>query len=396
MSPTLETADLAEIRPLRPPAVLRARVPLLPRARRLVAEKRRAIGDVVHGRDPDRIIVVVGPCSIHDPQAGLDYARRLQPLASGLRDELVVVMRTYVEKPRSCIGWKGFVNDPDLDGRCDLDAGLERARALLSRIAELGVACGAELLDPLVSRYLIDHLSWGAIGARTVQSQTHRELASSLPLPVGLKNGTDGGLEGARDALVAVGRPHSFVGIDDSGAAAVIRSSGCRDRHLVLRGGSGQPNYGPASVARAAICGRREGIARPVMVDCSHGNSRKDPARQPAVCRSVLRQISRGQSAISGIMLESHLNPGRQEWKPGQPLAYGVSITDACLDWKETETLLCEIAATVAARRRRSARQGGAAACRDRSGRSAGVARPDRAPTSRDDVSSARLQTRPR
>jgi 3-deoxy-7-phosphoheptulonate synthase len=357
MTATPETAKPADASPLRPPAVLGARFPLLPRSRRLVAETRRAIRDVVQGRDVDRLIVVVGPCSIHDPAAALDYARRLQPLARGLREELVVVMRTYFEKPRTCLGWKGFINDPDLDGGCDLDAGLERARALLSRIGELGVACGAELLDPLVSRYLTDHLSWGVIGARTVQSQTHRELASSLPLPVGLKNGTDGDLDAACDALVAVGRPHSFIGIDDAGAPAVIRSSGCRDRHLVLRGG-GQPNHGPASVARAAAFGRREGISRPIMVDCSHGNSRKDPSRQPAVCRSVMRQVARGQTAISGIMLESHLNPGRQDWGPGQALAYGVSITDACLGWKETETLLCEIAATVATRRRRRPHRG--------------------------------------
>jgi 3-deoxy-7-phosphoheptulonate synthase len=314
-----------------------------------VARARGAIRDVLHGRDPRRLVVVVGPCSIHDPELALEYAERLRPLARELEGELVVVMRTYFEKPRTALGWKGFLNDPRLDGSCDVAEGIRRARALLLELGERGLACATELLDPITPQYLADLISWAAIGARTSESQTHREMASGLSMPVGFKNGTDGYLDAAAHALAAARQRHAFLGVDLYGRAAVVHTRGNPDGHLVLRGGRGGPNHGPEHVARAAALGRAQGIARPVMVDCSHGNSERDPRRQAEVCRAVLAQVRAGERALMGLLLESHLEEGSQPFAPGRPLARGVSITDPCIGMAETEPLLREIAAAVRA-----------------------------------------------
>jgi 3-deoxy-7-phosphoheptulonate synthase len=290
-------------------------------------------------------VVVVGPCSIHDPEAALDYARRLLEVAKATRDRLIVVMRTYFEKPRTTIGWKGLINDPHLDGSCDIATGLQLARTILLEINELGLPCGGEVLDPITPQYISDLLSWASIGARTIESQTHREMASGLSMPIGFKNSTDGGLQVALHAMISARHPHTFLGISADGATAMIKTGGNPDRHVVLRGGGSGPNYSPADVARAVEMVAGEGLARPVMIDCSHGNSNKDYTRQPAVCREVLSQLGATEGAIMGLLVESNLQPGRQDWVAGTDLRYGVSITDACIGWEETEKLLGEIAA---------------------------------------------------
>jgi len=259
----------------------------------------------------------------------------------------VLVMRTYFEKPRTTVGWKGLINDPHLDGSHAVEEGLEIARGLLLEINGLGIPCATEWLDPFTPQFLADLMSWASIGARTSESQTHRQLASGLSMPVGFKNGTDGSLEAARNAMVAAGHPHSFLGICADGASAVVNTRGNPDRHIVLRGGSGGPNYGADQVAEAARLVSDLGVARPVMVDCSHGNSGKDPARQPLVAREVLAQLRQGARSLAGLMLESNLEAGSQPWSHGASLRRGVSITDACLGWSETEDLLYEIAEAV-------------------------------------------------
>jgi 3-deoxy-7-phosphoheptulonate synthase len=290
-------------------------------------------------------LVVVGPCSIHDPEAALDYARRLVRVAEANRDRLIIVMRTYFEKPRTTVGWKGLINDPHLDGSCDIANGLQIARRILLEINELGLPCGGEVLDPITPQYISDLLSWASIGARTIESQTHREMASGLSMPIGFKNSTDGSLQVALHAMISARHPHTFLGISTDGATAMIKTAGNPDRHVVLRGGGSGPNYSAADVTRAAGLVASEGVARPVMIDCSHGNSSKDYTRQPLVCRDVLTQLDTSRGAIMGLLLESNLQPGRQDWEAGTTLRYGVSITDACIGWDETETLLGEIAA---------------------------------------------------
>lgn len=341
----IEDRNVEGIVPLISPRAVKAAQPLTPRATELVSDTRRAIRDVLHGRDRDRLVVVVGPCSIHDPDAALDYAHRLLKVAEATRDRLIVVMRTYFEKPRTTIGWKGLINDPHLDGSCDIATGLQLARKLLLEINELGLPCGGEVLDPITPQYISDLLSWASIGARTIESQTHREMASGLSMPIGFKNSTDGGLQVALHAMISARHPHTFLGISADGATAMIKTGGNPDRHVVLRGGGGGPNYSAADVARAAEIVAGEGLARPVMIDCSHGNSSKDYTRQPTVCREVLSQLEASHGAVMGLLVESNLNPGRQDWVAGTELRYGVSITDACIGWDETETLLGEIAA---------------------------------------------------
>ncbi|HTO68497.1 MAG TPA: 3-deoxy-7-phosphoheptulonate synthase [Myxococcota bacterium] len=331
------------------PAELAARLPRSARAEATVLRGRRALRDALHGKDP-RFVAIVGPCSIHDPDAALDYARRLAPLADELGDALVVVMRTYFEKPRTALGWKGLISDPRLDGSCDLALGLARARALLCAVNELGLPCGSEVLDPIVRHYTGDLLAWACIGARTSESQIHREMASGLPLPVGLKNATSGDLAPALDGILAARSPHRHLGVSAAGGFARIETHGNPDAHLVLRGGASGPNHSPADVARAAEKLAPLALARPVLIDCSHANSRRDPARQPAVLRDVLAQFAAPGTPILGAMLESQLAPGRQELATGAPLAYGVSITDPCLGWSDTEALLREAAAELAAR----------------------------------------------
>ncbi len=338
-------------RPLPTPAELRAEQPVPETLSRRVDAARATIRAALHGRDRDRLVVVVGPCSLHDVQASLEYAARLEAVARRL-PELVVVMRTYFEKPRTTIGWKGLVRDPHLDGSGDVATGLRRARSLLGEITALGLPCAGELLDPLVAPYLTDLLSWAAIGARTTESQVHREMASGLPMPVGFKNGTDGELQAALDAIEAAGHRHHVLGLDEAGRLGVRETPGNPDRHLVLRGGRGGPNHGPGAVREAARALGQRGIARGVLVDCSHANSGKRPERQAAVCRAVLDQVVSGEPGLLGLMLESHLRPGHQEWT-ARPRRHGVSITDACIGWEETERLLEEIARTASAEARR-------------------------------------------
>jgi 3-deoxy-7-phosphoheptulonate synthase len=351
MRERLENRHLLEVKPLIPPTAVKERLPVTRAAADTVLAARAAVRDAIHGRDADRLVVIVGPCSLHDPDAALEYAGRLGPVAAAHADALVVVMRTYFEKPRTTVGWKGLLNDPHLDGSCDIEAGLQLARRLLLEINARGLACASELLDPVTPQYLGDLVAWAAIGARTTESQTHREMASGLSMPIGFKNGTDGSLEPAVNAMVSAASPHSFLGMTAEGMTAVIKTKGNPDRHLVLRGGGGRTNYGAADVERAARLTAAEGAPRGVMIDCSHDNSGKDQRRQAAVCRDVLAQVRGGQRAILGLMLESNLVEGRQDWKPGTALRHGVSITDACIGWPETEALLGEIADTVRLRR---------------------------------------------
>jgi len=345
-----EDRNLRSCRTLVAPDALRAAFPPSLKAAETVAAARDAIRDAIHGRDERRLVVVVGPCSIHDPSEALEFAHRLKRTAEPLQRELIVVMRTYFEKPRTRVGWKGLLNDPALDGSCDVRAGLVRARQLLLAINELGVPCGAEVLDPLGPHYLGDLLCWAAIGARTVESQTHRQLASGLAMPVGFKNGTDGRVDVAVDALVAAGHPHSFLGLSPEGTPAVVETRGNPDRHLILRGGGGRTNYHPRDVREALRLLGTGRSARCVAVDCSHGNSDKDPDRQEAVLGEVLRQLRAGQHAILGALIESNLEAGRQRREGGKPLRYGVSITNACIGWKDTERLLTATAEQLRAR----------------------------------------------
>jgi 3-deoxy-7-phosphoheptulonate synthase len=308
-----------------------------------VLSARAALCDALHGRDP-RLVAIVGPCSLHDPAAALDYARRLRPVAEELRGELLVVMRTYFEKPRTTVGWKGLVNDPDLDGSCDVVRGLSLARDLLREVSALGLPCATEFLDPITPQYLADLVAWAAIGARTAESQTHREMASGLSMPVGIKNGTDGSVQVAVDAVSAARHPHVFLGVSASGRASVVRTTGNRDAHVVLRGGRSGPNWGADAIRDAARRLAPLELARPVVVDCSHENSGKQPARQREVAHALAELGSRGAPALLGVMLESFLEPGRQDWRPGGTHAYGLSITDACLGFEQTAGVLRHLA----------------------------------------------------
>jgi 3-deoxy-7-phosphoheptulonate synthase len=310
---------------------------------------RNEIHDVLRGAD-DRLVVVVGPCSIHDPAAALDYAARLKPLADELRHDLVVVMRVYFEKPRTTVGWKGLINDPHLNDSFDINEGIRLARKLLLEINELGLPCGTEFLDLISPQYIADLVAWGAIGARTTESQSHRQLASGLSCPVGFKNGTDGNLRIAVDAIKAAAAHHHFVSVTKSGHVAVFKTAGNEDCHVILRGGKA-PNYDAASVEAACRELAAAGLRQQVMIDFSHANSSKQYQRQLDVGREVGQQLAGGDSRIVGVMVESHLNPGRQDLCQDKPLAYGVSITDACIGWADSETLLRELAQAVRMRR---------------------------------------------
>ena len=347
----LEDAHLEGMSPLPAPAAAKAAQPVPIATAELVQRSREAIRACVAGRD-DRVIAIVGPCSLHDEETALAYADRLAATGRETGDALVVLMRAYFEKPRTTVGWKGLVNDPRLDGSFRVSEGLSLARHLLLEINARGLACASELLDPVTPQYLADLLAWTAIGARTTESQTHREMASGLSTPVGFKNGTHGHVQVALDAIVAARARHHFLGIDAAGSAAIVRTRGNPDGHLVLRGGDGGPNHDPASLEVAARRTAALGIPRGVLVDCSHDNSGKDPAQQPAVCRELIGHVRAGLPGLVGVMLESHLRPGRQDWKPGAALEPGISITDGCIGWEETETLLQELAGAVRARRR--------------------------------------------
>jgi 3-deoxy-7-phosphoheptulonate synthase len=349
MLESMEDHNVIEIRRLPSPRALKAGRPRSVKTAETVAGARNAIRDVIHGRDTRRLVVIAGPCSIHDPAAAVEYAKRLKRTAEPLQDALIVVMRSYFEKPRTALGWKGLITDPYLDGSCDVETGLEATRALLLDLNELGMPCGSEILNPFTPQYVGDLLCWGSIGARTVESQPHRQLASGLSLPLGFKNGTDGRLDVALNAMIAAGQPDSFLGIDADGRAGAVQTSGNPDRHLVLRGGGGSTNFGPEDVAKAAALAASEGVQRPILVDCSHGNSQRHPARQAAVAREVVRQFREGPRRIMGLLIESNLRPGSQHWQEGGALRHGVSITDACIGWNETEALLHEIATAVRA-----------------------------------------------
>ncbi len=343
----LDNANIAAQELIPTPREIRDRHPVSPKAADAVRAHRRAVEAILSREDP-RLLVVVGPCSIHDPDAALEYAGRLVSLARELGDTFLLLMRVYFEKPRTHVGWKGFINDPDLDDSFRVGEGLARARALLLALAELGLGVGTEALDPITPQYLGDLVAWAAIGARTTESQTHREMASGLSTPVGFKNGTDGNVDVAVNALLAVTRPHSFLGVTIDGRCAVFRTTGNRYGHLVLRGGP-RPNYDSVSVAMCERALAAAGLPADIVVDCSHGNSLKRPENQALVLRDCVGQIRDGNRSIVGFMLESNLEGGRQDVPADRAeLRRGVSITDACVDWASTEAMLREARARLA------------------------------------------------
>ncbi|HUP28689.1 MAG TPA: 3-deoxy-7-phosphoheptulonate synthase [Usitatibacter sp.] len=310
---------------------------------------RQAVHDILRGAD-DRLLVVVGPCSIHDYRAAVDYARRLAAERTRLEHDLAIVMRVYFEKPRTTVGWKGFINDPRLDETFDMNEGIRLARKLLLELNEIGVPCGTEFLDLISPQYIADLIAWGAIGARTTESQSHRQLASGLSCPVGFKNGTDGNIRIAVDAIKAANSRHHFISVTKSGHVAVFKTAGNEDCHVILRGGKA-PNYDAASIDSACGDLAAAGLRQHLMVDFSHANSSKQYQKQLEVGADIARQLAAGERRIAGVMIESHINPGRQDLMPGKPLEYGVSITDACLGWQDTVQLLDSLAAGVRQRR---------------------------------------------
>ncbi|MDP1691462.1 MAG: 3-deoxy-7-phosphoheptulonate synthase [Burkholderiaceae bacterium] len=350
----IDDVRIGAVRPLMTPALLQERVPVGDETLALVESSRAAIADILHGRD-ERLVVVVGPCSIHDHDQALEYGRRLKAVADELQQDLLIVMRAYFEKPRTTVGWKGYINDPHLDGSFAINEGLERARRLLLELTTLGLPTGTEFLDLLSPQFIADLVAWGAIGARTTESPSHRQLASGLSCPVGFKNGTDGSLQVAADAILAARAPHAFIGMTKMGMAAIFETRGNDDCHVILRGGK-TPNYAPAQVAASCDLLRAAGLREQVMIDVSHGNSGKQHLRQITVAHEVAGQIAAGERRIVGLMIESHLEAGRQDLRPGVPLRHGVSITDACIGFAQTVPLLHEMAAAVRARRARATR----------------------------------------
>lgn len=344
---------ITQVRPLLPPAILLEEIPISDRASNVVANTRRAIGDVLDGVDP-RLVAIVGPCSIHDPQAALDYAEQLRRLAAPYADQLIVVMRTYFEKPRTSVGWKGLINDPDLDESYHINKGLRLARRLLLDVNDLGLPTATEFLDTQIPQHIADLISWAAIGARTTESQVHRELASGLSMPVGFKNSTDGGIQTAVDAVLSARSPHLFPSVTKQGVSAIFQTTGNDTCHVILRGGTRTgPNYDAVHVED--ICARlgAKGLRATVMIDCSHGNSQKDHRRQTEVAASIAAQVAGGSWHIFGAMIESHLVEGRQDYVVGGPSVYGKSITDACLSLAQTEPILEQLARAQQARGKR-------------------------------------------
>jgi 3-deoxy-7-phosphoheptulonate synthase len=337
------------IKELTPPAHLMREFPCTEAASATVFRAREEIHRIMH-RGDSRLLVIVGPCSIHDYDAAMDYAKRLQALRLTMEPDLTIVMRVYFEKPRTTVGWKGFINDPNLDDSYDINKGLRQARKLLLDINDLGLAAATEFLDLISPQYLADLIAWGAIGARTTESQSHRQLASGLSCPVGFKNGTDGNIRISVDAIKAASAPHHFLSVTKGGHSAIVSTAGNEDCHIILRGGK-EPNYNAESVDAACQELGKAGLAQRVMIDFSHANSSKQYSKQMDVSTDVAQQIAAGDSRIVGVMVESHINAGRQDIVPGKPLAYGVSVTDACLGWEDTEKLLMQLAASVRARR---------------------------------------------
>jgi 3-deoxy-7-phosphoheptulonate synthase len=332
--------------PLLAPDALLEQLPLSDEQAEVVIRGRRDVHGVLEGAD-ERLLAVVGPCSVHDPDATLEYAARLGQLARELSGELLIVMRVYFEKPRTTTGWKGLINDPHLDGSGDVNAGLHLARRVLLGVLDAGLPVGCEFLDPITPQYIADAVSWGAIGARTTESQIHRQLGSGLSMPVGFKNRTDGNIQVSVDAVRAAAESHAFAGIDPDGTPAILYTRGNSDCHIILRGGKGRPNYDPSSVATALELLDAGGLPGRVMIDLSHDNSGKDPERQPEVAADVGRQLASGNRAILGVMLESFLLAGRQDLKAGAPLLYGQSITDGCIGWETTVEVLERLAGSV-------------------------------------------------
>jgi 3-deoxy-7-phosphoheptulonate synthase len=349
MSYQTDDVRIKSITEVDPPTRIHELHPLSNEAANTVHNAREAIHNILHGKD-DRLLVVIGPCSVHDPDAAIEYANKLKAANESLKDDLMIVMRVYFEKPRTTVGWKGLINDPDLDESFRINKGLGLARKLLLDINEMGLPAGTEFLDLISPQYVADLISWGAIGARTTESQGHRELASGLSCPVGFKNGTDGKMRIAVDAIHAAARPHVFMSLTKQGHSAVFSTTGNADTHIILRGGK-RPNYDAESVQIAAEEMQSSGLAPKMMVDFSHANSRKDHAKQVDVGSDVSYQISRGDKRIIGAMIESHLVSGRQDNIQGQPLTYGQSITDACIDWDDSLPLLKKLAEAVKQRR---------------------------------------------
>jgi 3-deoxy-7-phosphoheptulonate synthase len=352
MQIAVDDTRIENLRPLLPPAILMEELPLDEQQAARVASARAEIGDILLGKN-DRLFVVVGPCSVHDTQAALDYARRLREAADRYQADLFVAMRTYFEKPRTTVGWKGLINDPDLDGSFAINRGLRVARAFLRDVVTLGLPTATEFLDPITPQFVADLVAWGAIGARTTESQVHRELASGLSMPVGFKNGTSGSIQIAVDAVRSAASPHHFLSVTKQGLAAIVSTRGNPHCHVILRGGSSGPNYSEGHVRETATSLGKSGLRPAVMVDCSHSNSGKDPTRQPAVVADVAARIAGGDRHVFGLMLESFLVEGRQDPEPGKALVYGQSVTDACLAWDSTLPLLDELSRAVRARRLR-------------------------------------------
>lgn len=355
MAPHTDDLRIRKLEPLTPPAEVIAELPCDEAVSETVSRSREALHAILHGRD-DRLAVVIGPCSIHDPIAAMEYAQRLRPLRDALGGELEIVMRVYFEKPRTTVGWKGLINDPGLDGSFRINEGLRLARGLLRNINRLGLPAGCEYLDTTSPQYIADLVAWGAIGARTTESQIHRELASGLSCPVGFKNGTDGNVKIAADAVNAASHPHHFLAVTKEGRSAIAATTGNPDCHVILRGGKA-PNYDADSVEAASQVLAKAGLAPRLMIDASHANSLKDPENQPRVIEDIAAQIEAGETRIIGAMIESHLVAGRQDLVPGQPLAYGQSITDGCIGWDASVAVLERLAIAVRRRRERNVSQ---------------------------------------
>ncbi|MCS5545407.1 MAG: 3-deoxy-7-phosphoheptulonate synthase [SAR324 cluster bacterium] len=334
-----ENLNIVDVFPLTSPKKLKEKLPVSENAADTVIQARNTIKRVLAGEER-RLLMIVGPCSIHDPEAARDYALRLKKLAVEVSENILIVMRVYFEKPRTTVGWKGLINDPDLDGSHKINKGIELARKILLEINNLGLPCATETLDPITPQYLADLISWSAIGARTTESQTHREMASGLSMPVGFKNGTDGGLNVALNAMNSALQQHHFLGINPEGISSVIQTSGNPHVHLVLRGGNNGPNYDAVSVHIAANALASGGLPKAIMIDCNHANSGKDPSRQELVLRNTIMQIKDGDQSIIGTMIESNINGGNQLIKP--KMKYGVSVTDACLDWENTHRIILD------------------------------------------------------
>ncbi|UBF29737.1 3-deoxy-7-phosphoheptulonate synthase [Kovacikia minuta CCNUW1] len=347
-----KTYDLhvVETRPLLSPAYIHSELPISEKAATVVSETRDRIRNILQGND-QRLLMIVGPCSIHDVNAALEYGEKLARLRTELEDQLEIVMRVYFEKPRTTTGWKGLINDPHLDGSYDINTGLRWARKLLLDLAHLGLPAATELLDPIIPQYIADVISWTAIGARTTESQTHREMASGLSMPVGFKNGTDGSLKIAMNAMLSASHPHRFLGINSHGLASIVTTTGNPDGHLVLRGGKGKPNYSAEYVNQAASELVQHGLNHRIMIDCSHDNSAKDYTKQPIALQSIAEQLQAGSRNIMGGMIESHLIAGNQPISPDlSKLVYGQSVTDACVDFGTTTEMLRNLAKAVSTR----------------------------------------------